>query len=152
MKCITTLAALVLSAVAVANAQQNAGVYFTNPVLGSVFQANAPYAISWNPANAVDNQIDLIELRIGSTSNLELIQPITTQRLRKYKCKKGEFLQDTMIAAYFTTVGQAPDIQTNGSSVAALAFALSSTAVLNPSAAVQSSSAAMMATFAICLC
>lgn len=53
MKITATLSAFVtgvitmVSAQQVASAQQDAGAYFTNPILGSVFQANAPYSITW---------------------------------------------------------------------------------------------------------
>lgn len=36
-----------VSAQQAASTQQDAGAYFTNPILGSVFQTNAPYSITW---------------------------------------------------------------------------------------------------------
>lgn len=53
MKFIAALSALVAGAITMVSAQQpaanqqDAGVYFTNPVLGSVFQAKAPYSLTW---------------------------------------------------------------------------------------------------------
>lgn len=53
MKFTATISAFVagfitmINAQQVAGTQQDAGAYFTNPILGSVFQANAPYSITW---------------------------------------------------------------------------------------------------------
>ncbi|KAG1079302.1 hypothetical protein G6F42_023835 [Rhizopus arrhizus] len=170
MKFIAALSALVAGAITMASAQQpaanqqDAGVYFTNPVLGSVFQAKAPYSLTWTVTpNAVDNKIDSIELRMGSASNLELIQTITTQpiplALGKFDWVPYENLttatsyvllakntQGISYSAYFTIIGQAPGVQTNASSSAApVATAAISTALPQSSSACNASSSVMAA-------
>ncbi|KAL9549522.1 hypothetical protein MBANPS3_005171 [Mucor bainieri] len=169
MKLIATLSALVAGAITLVSAQQpaanqqDAGVYFTNPVLGSVFQANAPYALTWTATpNAVDDKIDAIELRMGSASNLELIQTITTQpiplALGKFDWVPYENLttatsyvllaknsQGISYSAYFTIIGQAPGVQNNSTSSAVpVTTAALSTAMPQSSVASNASSSVMM--------
>ncbi|KAK4515957.1 uncharacterized protein ATC70_010917 [Mucor velutinosus] len=169
MKFIATLSALVAGAITLVRAQQpavnqqDAGVYFTNPVLGSVFQADAPYSLTWTAIpNAVDDKIDAIELRMGSASNLELIQTINTQpiplALGKFDWVPSKNLttatsyvllaknsQGISYSAYFTIIGQAPGVQTNStSSVALVATAALSTAMPQSSVASNASSSIMM--------
>ncbi|CAO3626490.1 unnamed protein product [Mucor fragilis] len=108
--------------------------------------------------NAVDDKIDAIELRMGSASNLELIQTITTQpiplALGKFDWVPFENLttatsyvllakssQSISYSAYFTIIGQAPGVQTNAtSSAVSVATAVLSTAMPQSSSVFNASS------------
>ncbi|RCH77656.1 hypothetical protein CU098_006562, partial [Rhizopus stolonifer] len=77
MKFLTALTAFVAGAATLVSAQ-DAGIYFTQPILGTVWNAGTSQNITWTPANATSATIDIIELRSGDASNLAFVQNIST--------------------------------------------------------------------------
>ncbi|KAI8879912.1 hypothetical protein K501DRAFT_255910 [Backusella circina FSU 941] len=148
-------------------AAQDAGVYFTNPVLGTVLTAGAPTSITWTVTSTNVSTIDTIELRNGNAENLALIQTISNQPYQMSFTKFDWMIPSnlttdtsyvilarnaagTSYSAYFTIMGLAPGVTANDfatTSAAPVATAVIASPILDSTPA--SSSAAVMTAAAV---
>ncbi|KAI8882895.1 hypothetical protein K501DRAFT_185727 [Backusella circina FSU 941] len=111
--------------------QHGAGIYITNPVLGTKINGGSAHTITWDVTDSNVANIDSIELRNGETNNLKLIDTISSHTIpvsdRKFEWKispdtksgtsyvlMAKSSTGMSYSAYFTILGTNPGIGASG--------------------------------------